>query len=151
MSFDVTNLFTQVPIADALQVIEQRLSQDHSLLDRTAIPMFGWRLFRCSWSLCSSTCPSGLITKVSSTYRCHSLGWSGADLIASSSRFSVSKLATMDERGEPLAAPSIWGVTSLANSLAKLQQEDHIADAMDHIGTLSLWILARPYNCGKLV
>ena len=39
MSFDVTNLFTQVPIADALQVIEQKLSQDHSLLDRTTIPI----------------------------------------------------------------------------------------------------------------
>ena len=39
MSFDVTNLFTQVPIADAFQVIEKKLSQDHSLLDRTAIPI----------------------------------------------------------------------------------------------------------------
>ena len=39
VSFDVMNLFTQVPLADAFQVIEQRLSQDYSLLDRTAIPI----------------------------------------------------------------------------------------------------------------
>ena len=39
VSFDVTNLFTQVSIDDALRVIEQKLSQDHSLLDRTAIPV----------------------------------------------------------------------------------------------------------------
>ena len=39
VSFDVTNLFTQVPITDALLVIEWKLSQDHSLLNRTTIPI----------------------------------------------------------------------------------------------------------------
>ena len=39
VSFDVTNLFTQVPITDALLVSERKLSQDHSLLDRAIIPI----------------------------------------------------------------------------------------------------------------
>ena len=39
VSFDVTNLFTQVPITDALLVIERKLSQDHSLLERITIPI----------------------------------------------------------------------------------------------------------------
>ena len=38
--------------------------------------------------------------KVSSTYRHHILGWRGADRMASSSRFSINKLATMGERGD---------------------------------------------------
>ena len=37
ISFDVTNLFTQVPMDEALQVVEKRLSADESLKERTSI------------------------------------------------------------------------------------------------------------------
>ena len=39
VSFDVTNLFTQVPIDEAFQVIEERLSADTTLMERTSIPV----------------------------------------------------------------------------------------------------------------
>jgi len=39
ISFDVTSLFTKVPIEEALQAISARLTQDDTLDDRTAIPM----------------------------------------------------------------------------------------------------------------
>ena len=39
ISFDVTSLFTKVPIEEALQVISTRLTQDDTLEDRTAIPI----------------------------------------------------------------------------------------------------------------
>ena len=38
ISFDVTNLFTQVPVDEALRVVEERLSADDSLKERTSIP-----------------------------------------------------------------------------------------------------------------
>ena len=38
VSFDVTNLFPQVPIDEALKVIEERLAADGSLGERTSIP-----------------------------------------------------------------------------------------------------------------
>ena len=39
VSFDVTNLFPQVPIDEALRVIEERLKADSSLSERTTIPI----------------------------------------------------------------------------------------------------------------
>ena len=39
VSFDVVSLFTQVPIDEALKVIEQRLKEDETLMDRTSIPV----------------------------------------------------------------------------------------------------------------
>ena len=39
VSFDVVSLFTQVPIDEALKVIEQRLKEDEMLMDRTSIPL----------------------------------------------------------------------------------------------------------------
>ena len=39
VSFDVTNLFTQVPIMEALRVIEEKLAGDQSLESRTNIPV----------------------------------------------------------------------------------------------------------------
>lgn len=38
ISFDVTNLFTQVLVDEALRVVEERLSADGSLKERTSIP-----------------------------------------------------------------------------------------------------------------
>ena len=38
VSFDVTNLYTQVPIDAALKVVEERLAMDTSLRNRTSIP-----------------------------------------------------------------------------------------------------------------
>ena len=38
VSFDVTNLFTQVPIDAALKVVEESLAMDTSLRNRTSIP-----------------------------------------------------------------------------------------------------------------
>lgn len=38
VSFDVVNLFTKLPITEALEAISTLLSQDDSLEDRTAIP-----------------------------------------------------------------------------------------------------------------
>ena len=38
ISFDVTNLFKQVPVDEALRVVEERLSSDGSLKERTSIP-----------------------------------------------------------------------------------------------------------------
>ena len=38
VSFDVTSLFTKVPIDAALDVISQLLREDSSLIDRTPIP-----------------------------------------------------------------------------------------------------------------
>ena len=37
VSFNVVSLFTQVPIDEALKVIEQRLKEDETLMDRTSI------------------------------------------------------------------------------------------------------------------
>ena len=39
VSFNVTNLFTQVPITETLRVIEERLAGDQSLESRTNIPV----------------------------------------------------------------------------------------------------------------
>ena len=39
VSFDVTNLFTQGPVDEALQVIEERLSANNSLIEKTSIPV----------------------------------------------------------------------------------------------------------------
>ena len=39
VSFDVTNLFTQVPVDEALKVLEERLSADDTLMERTSIPV----------------------------------------------------------------------------------------------------------------
>ena len=39
VSFDVTSLFTQVPIDEALKVVETRLTKDPTLVDRTSIPV----------------------------------------------------------------------------------------------------------------
>ena len=39
VSFDVKNLFTQVPVEEALKVVEERLTKDQSLGDRTSIPV----------------------------------------------------------------------------------------------------------------
>ena len=39
VNFDVVSLFTQVPIDHALKVVEQRLSDDRTLIERTAIPV----------------------------------------------------------------------------------------------------------------
>ena len=38
ISFDVSNLFTQVPIEEALRVVTEKLSMDESLKDGTSIP-----------------------------------------------------------------------------------------------------------------
>ena len=38
ISIDVTNIFTQVPVDEALRVVEERLSADDSLKERTSIP-----------------------------------------------------------------------------------------------------------------
>ena len=39
ISFDVISLFTQVPVDDALQVLEEKLNQDQTLDKRTSIPV----------------------------------------------------------------------------------------------------------------
>ena len=39
VSFDVTSLFTQVPIDEALEVVRARLTKDPTLMDRTCIPV----------------------------------------------------------------------------------------------------------------
>ena len=39
VSFDVTSLFTQVPIDEALEVVRARLTKDPTLMDRTYIPV----------------------------------------------------------------------------------------------------------------
>ena len=39
VSFDLTNLFTQVPVDEALKVLEERLSADNTLTERTSIPV----------------------------------------------------------------------------------------------------------------
>ena len=39
VSFNVTNLFTQVPVTEALAVIEEKLAGDQSLGSRTSIPV----------------------------------------------------------------------------------------------------------------
>ena len=39
VSFDVTNLFTQIPITDTLKVIEEKLASDQSLESRTNVPV----------------------------------------------------------------------------------------------------------------
>ena len=39
VSFDVVNLFTSVPVDEALQVISNQLQQDKTLRDRTNIPI----------------------------------------------------------------------------------------------------------------
>ena len=39
VSFDVTSLFTQVPIDEALEVVRARLTKDPTLTDRTCIPV----------------------------------------------------------------------------------------------------------------
>ena len=39
VSFDITNLFTQVPVDEALKVLEERLSADYTLMERTSIPV----------------------------------------------------------------------------------------------------------------
>ena len=39
MSFDVKNLFTQVPVEAALTAVEDRLYKDPTLSDRTSIPL----------------------------------------------------------------------------------------------------------------
>ena len=38
VSFDVNNLFTQVPIDEALRVIKVKLTNDQTLTERTSIP-----------------------------------------------------------------------------------------------------------------
>ena len=38
-SFDVTSLFTQVPIDEALKVVKARRTKDPTLVDRTSIPV----------------------------------------------------------------------------------------------------------------
>ena len=39
ISFNVTNLFMQIPVDEALRVVEERLSADDSLKERTSIPI----------------------------------------------------------------------------------------------------------------
>ena len=39
VSFDVTSLFTQVPIDEALRVVEEQLTKDQTLGERTNIPV----------------------------------------------------------------------------------------------------------------
>ena len=39
VSFNVVSLFTQVPIDHALKVVERRLSDDRTLIERTTIPV----------------------------------------------------------------------------------------------------------------
>ena len=39
VSFDVTSLFTQVPIDEALKVVKARRTKDPTLVDRTSIPV----------------------------------------------------------------------------------------------------------------
>ena len=39
VNFDITNLFTQVPVDEALKVLEERLSADDTLTERTSIPV----------------------------------------------------------------------------------------------------------------
>ena len=38
VSFDVTSLFTQVPVDEAIRVVEEKLSMDETLQERTSIP-----------------------------------------------------------------------------------------------------------------
>ena len=38
VSFDVRNLFTQVPIDEALRVVREKLTSDQTLTERTSIP-----------------------------------------------------------------------------------------------------------------
>ena len=58
------------------------------------------------WNDCSSSCPWGQMTNVSSTYLTHSLGLRQADCRAVSSRCSRYRLAIAGDRGDPIAAPS---------------------------------------------
>ena len=39
VSFDVTNLFTQVPVDEALKVLEEWVLADDTLTERTSIPV----------------------------------------------------------------------------------------------------------------
>ena len=39
VSFDVTSLFTQVPINEAMRVAKEQLNKDHTLSERTSIPV----------------------------------------------------------------------------------------------------------------
>ncbi len=39
VSFDITSLFTQVPIDEALKVVKARRTKDPTLVDRTSIPV----------------------------------------------------------------------------------------------------------------
>ena len=39
VSFDVTSLFTQVPINEALRVVKEQLNKDQTLSERTSIPV----------------------------------------------------------------------------------------------------------------
>ena len=39
VSFDVTSLFTQVPINEALRVVTEQLNKDQTLSERTSIPV----------------------------------------------------------------------------------------------------------------
>ena len=39
VSFDVTSLFTQVPLDEALEVVKARLNKDPTLMNKTSIPV----------------------------------------------------------------------------------------------------------------
>ena len=39
VSFDVTSLFTQVPINEAIKIVKEKLNSDESLQERTSIPV----------------------------------------------------------------------------------------------------------------
>ena len=39
VSFDLTTLFTQVLVDEALKVLEEHLSADNTLIERTSIPV----------------------------------------------------------------------------------------------------------------
>ena len=62
---------------------------------------------RCVWKDCRLCSPWVQVTKVSSTYLIQRLGLSGAECMASSSRFSMKRLAIMRDRGGPIGVPLI--------------------------------------------